>query len=186
MEKIGKSISERIKAVREEKGETQKEFADNIGITRVSLGKYENNVVIPPVETLIKIANQYNVSMDWLCCLNENKTKEPENLADIAECFIKIRKYIGYVVKIDGGLESPKTATLFFSSVYSDLSTEIVKFLEDWNEIYSLWINGTIKDELYNLWVRDKMQELKEIPLQIRIELEGNVTLHGEVYDGND
>ena len=45
---------------------SQKEIAEYLGITRSSYGMYENGVREPNISTLIKIADYFNVSLDYL------------------------------------------------------------------------------------------------------------------------
>ena len=46
--------------------QTQKYVADKIGITEVSLSRYENGRRIPNIDILRKFAEYYNVSADYL------------------------------------------------------------------------------------------------------------------------
>lgn len=42
------------------------------GIEQALLSKYENGERIPPTETLLKLAEFYNVSVDYLLCRTDN------------------------------------------------------------------------------------------------------------------
>lgn len=53
---------------------TQQEIANKIGITQFTYCNYEKEKTQPPIELLIKIANFFNVSLDYLC-ENEQTTK---------------------------------------------------------------------------------------------------------------
>lgn len=53
--------------LRQEKKLTQKDVAKVLGITPVGYNGYENNNRKPSIETLIKLADFYNVSLDYLC-----------------------------------------------------------------------------------------------------------------------
>ena len=57
----------RIKELRQEKGLTQNELAEKIHSTGKSVWAYENKIAIPPLETLIKLANFFDCSLDYLC-----------------------------------------------------------------------------------------------------------------------
>lgn len=56
----------RIKARREELAMTQNEVSDKTDIEQSKISKYENGNLEPNLETLGKIANCYEVSIDWL------------------------------------------------------------------------------------------------------------------------
>ena len=69
----------RLKAIREETGFTQQKIADEIGISRTSINRYENGERQPDLESIGKIAEFYSISIDWLFGLGkreiDNKTK---------------------------------------------------------------------------------------------------------------
>lgn len=60
MLKIGKKLKE----LRKSEHLTQQELADKLQIGRVNYTRYETNAVRPDYETLIKIADFYDVSLD--------------------------------------------------------------------------------------------------------------------------
>ena len=45
---------------------TQKALADAIGVSQQSINKYENHSIEPDIETLIKIADFFGTSVDFL------------------------------------------------------------------------------------------------------------------------
>ena len=45
---------------------TQDEFAKELGISQSQLSKYERGIVAPPAGVLIRIKEQFRVSIDWL------------------------------------------------------------------------------------------------------------------------
>lgn len=59
-------ISDRIKILRLENNLTQKELAEKIQTSNKNIWAYENNISTPPAETLIKIADFFDVSLDYL------------------------------------------------------------------------------------------------------------------------
>lgn len=56
----------RLKELRREKGFLQREVAEKIGVSNQSYNFYENWVNKPDPEILIKLANLYEVSIDYL------------------------------------------------------------------------------------------------------------------------
>lgn len=56
----------RIKNARKTAGYSQEQIADELEINRTSISKYETGVQEPNLETLAKLAQFYNVSIDWL------------------------------------------------------------------------------------------------------------------------
>jgi transcriptional regulator with XRE-family HTH domain len=63
---IKETIGTHIRELREEKRLTQPELAEKIGIKRPSITAYESRNQLPPIDTLIKIADFFSVSLDFL------------------------------------------------------------------------------------------------------------------------
>ena len=59
-------FSERLKTLRKEKKLTQKELAEQIGISQKSYSHWETVKNEPSLENLIKLADLLEVSIDWL------------------------------------------------------------------------------------------------------------------------
>lgn len=57
-------IGQKLKDLRKAENLTQKQLAEKLQISRVNYTRYETNAVRPDYETLIKIANFYDVSLD--------------------------------------------------------------------------------------------------------------------------
>ncbi len=56
----------KILELRKQKKLTQQNIADFLGISQRAYANYENNKNEPNITTLIKLANYYNVSLDYL------------------------------------------------------------------------------------------------------------------------
>ncbi len=61
-----------LKLLRKQKGYTQIAVQMKTGIEQALLSKFENGERVPPTETLIKLADFYNVSIDYILCRSEN------------------------------------------------------------------------------------------------------------------
>lgn len=60
------SIGKRIRTCREEKGWSQENFAEKIGLSIAYTGMIERGEKVPRLETFIRIANVLEVSADFL------------------------------------------------------------------------------------------------------------------------
>ena len=60
------TISERIFERLKQLSMTQKEFAEELGTSQSRISDYETGKKLPPAELLIRLANDYQVSYDWL------------------------------------------------------------------------------------------------------------------------
>ena len=56
----------RLKELREQKGETQAQLADVLDVSQQAVGKWELDKASPDDKMLIKIANHYGVTIDYL------------------------------------------------------------------------------------------------------------------------
>lgn len=59
-------LGNRLTMLRKERGFLQKEVADYLHLTVATVSNYENNVRMPNLETLIRLADLYDVSTDYL------------------------------------------------------------------------------------------------------------------------
>lgn len=57
----------KLKELRKAKKITQQEFAKEFGLPLRTYNAYENGEYEPSIETLIKLADFYDVSLDFLC-----------------------------------------------------------------------------------------------------------------------
>lgn len=65
-------IGTRIKELRLNKKVTQKEIAEGIGVSSVSIQRFEYGSVRPSLDTLIALADFFDVSLDFLTGRNDN------------------------------------------------------------------------------------------------------------------
>ncbi len=79
------NIGNKIKKLRKQKGITQEQLANAIGISFQSVSKWENNIALPDITLMPLLANFFSVSMDELFDfkLHEMK-KEIEQIVDEA------------------------------------------------------------------------------------------------------
>lgn len=66
-------IYENIRNLREDNDKTQKELADYLNIKQTTYSKYELGKINIPVEVFIKLADFYNVSVDYLLGRTKDK-----------------------------------------------------------------------------------------------------------------
>lgn len=78
------SFGKRLKALRENKGLTQKELAEKLKINRSRLSLYELNDREPDQELTIQIANFFGVTTDFLLGNTSAKTSDTINKIDNA------------------------------------------------------------------------------------------------------
>ena len=65
-------MNNNLRALRKSRGYTQISVQMKTGIEQALLSKFENGERTPPTESLIKLAEFYEVSMDYIMCRTEN------------------------------------------------------------------------------------------------------------------
>ena len=75
-----------LKSLRNSIGISQQQLADVILVSQQSVNKYENHNVEPDIDTLIKISDYFNVSIDFLVGRTEIKDMASKlNLSDLSQ-----------------------------------------------------------------------------------------------------
>ena len=78
-----KTFGDILYTLRTERGITQIQLANKIGVSRHSIGNYEQNRREPNIETLTKLANVLNVTLDRLIRFSDGgeifKTLDPQS-----------------------------------------------------------------------------------------------------------
>lgn len=69
---LGDTMKNNLKLLRKSKGYTQIAVQMKTGIEQALLSKFENGERVPPTETLIKLADFYHVSIDYILCRTDN------------------------------------------------------------------------------------------------------------------
>lgn len=82
-------LNERIKSQRVAHGYSQVDFARLVGVTKQCVSNWENDNVIPSVEMLVKMADIFHVTTDYLLGRNEDARVDvsgltPEQIAHIS------------------------------------------------------------------------------------------------------
>lgn len=152
-------FSDRLKILRLNLNVTQKDFAEKIGITASALSSYENNLKNPSIAVAKKIAETFNVSIDWLCGLtNEmNKENDIKTYSDLIRLFLKIQK-----------LEmAPNGFTFMATNKGNGIITEngeMYSIIRDIQKMQNVLSDGTLSQDIYNTWL-DGFLEKHNVPL---------------------
>lgn len=64
----------RIKELRQEKSFTQESLALEAGVTQTTLSRIECEVAIPDADLLIRLSGIFQVSIDYILCLSDQRT----------------------------------------------------------------------------------------------------------------
>ena len=73
----------RLKELRLEAGLTQKDLAKAIEVGRTTISEYESGKIVPKQEGLLKLANHFNVSVDYLTGVSNERATRKQNSSDL-------------------------------------------------------------------------------------------------------
>ena len=121
-------FSDRLTAVREERGIKRQKAADDLGITRASLEYYEKGMRKPDTEMLLKICEYYKVSADYLLGLSNAQitATDDEQLKTVCD-------YTGLSEKSVKGLKVQRKKGLdYINTVFSFMLENQVFFTIAW------------------------------------------------------
>ncbi len=155
------NFPDKLRILRKNKGLNQSQLADKIGIARTTVSNYEQGVRFPKQNTLIKIAEFFEVSVDYL--LGNEKDEEAKIILNVLNledkiCFEEINNiFLDYLLKDK------------FLSAYKLIRTLTLKdiFIAD---IFEKIIKSTFLD-LNRLWLQDKINEVQMIYISRFVEL---------------
>ncbi len=153
-------LPERIKELRITKKLTQKEFAESINVSMVSVSSYETGTKTPSFDIILSIAQNYNVSIDWLCGLSDNMAPDSHIITyrDLFKLFITL---------LDTRYENNNT-TPIIDIIDADNISVILTLHEDknfqdffskWCNIFKLYCEGTIDADLYKMWIEKQLRD---------------------------
>ena len=169
MEKETRGVENRIKELRKAQGMTQKEFAAEIGIKPVTLASYEQRKVSPSVDVALRIANRFNVSLDWLLKLDVKNSDNITTLSDLFKIFINLEKSVRWLSPCDnfqdGWYEVGMTGQFSNYMGLTDEDGNIINFFNDWGKMSILYKTGAIDDEVYSLWIEKTLNKYRDYDL---------------------
>jgi len=154
-------FSERLKILRNSLGITQKDFAEKIGVTAAALSSYENNLKNPSIAVAKRIAETFNVSIDWLCGLTNKKTS-----ASKIRTYKELFEYLLLLTECEGNFYLELDNFGGSSIVFADVSVRC--FFQECGKMIRLLNEGSIDKEVYDFWLQkflntpEYSQNLKE------------------------
>lgn len=143
-------FSSRLKQIRMDRGLSQTELAEKVGVSKTSLSTYELGSKRPSYEIVVRIAKACQTSMDWLCGLDENNG-DIDNFGEFLRLFFKL-------IKSDAICFDPENSEFHFSRAFSELEKAFV-------DIFKLYKSGTINEDLFTLWCNNEIEKNKNVSI---------------------
>lgn len=133
------AFGNRIKGLREKRGLKQGQFADSIGISRQSMSNYESGKHSPDIDVVVRMADFFGCSTDYLLGLTEHPNQEQEkyygeDISRLSQTLLalpwSVREqwldtFIGVVDSVQQGLNR-QISTNFQAHIFFTLQTQIL------------------------------------------------------------
>ncbi len=100
-------FSEKLQILRKNRGLTQEELAEKLGVSRQAVAKWESSLVYPDIYNLIQISNLMNVSVDYLVkdqdCGVIVSSEAINDIDELIEFRLKanVNTYAGFMNEVD-------------------------------------------------------------------------------------
>lgn len=91
------SLGNRIKKARLEKGMTQEELAEALGLARTTVARYELGEIEPKLQNLITLSIVLGVSTDYLLGVSHSKMYMPAELSN--EVWDSLNRFVADIIK---------------------------------------------------------------------------------------
>lgn len=83
-------LNDRIKELRKAFGISQVELAKALNVSKQCVSNWENDNVLPSIDMLVKLAKYFNVTTDYLLCLEEKDMVDLSGLSEGERAHIKL------------------------------------------------------------------------------------------------
>lgn len=83
-------LNDRIKELRKAFGISQVELAKALNVSKQCVSNWENDNVLPSIEMLVKLAEYFNVTTDYLLCLENKDMVDLSGLSESERAHIKL------------------------------------------------------------------------------------------------
>lgn len=161
---MNNELAIRIKELRKKSGYTQKELAHLLGIGQTTVANYEQGTRIPDTEKLNKIADLFDITLDYLLGRTGNKSPVNKVVKRKEIEIVSVQKiYLDYLLKGDSYKARNCILSLYeegieIENIYFNLLEKVMK------EVGILWEKGIIdvwKEHFISEVTIDIMRELK-------------------------
>ena len=81
-----------LKAIRHARGISQQTLANAMGITQQSINKYENHKIEPDIDTLIALADYFDVTVDYLIGRTDENNQQLRDSNSLLSKYSRLNK----------------------------------------------------------------------------------------------
>lgn len=145
-------FGKRLKELRNKNGLSQRDLAAKLGVSVNTIVTYEKAQKSPTLDLAKRVSEFFGTPLDWLCgTSNSIDNTKIYCTADIIKLILRI--------DAAGKIDFVDICTL---NGFEDWRIEIddeefKRFADEWRKIRELKKNGTIDEDLYNLWIEKQL-----------------------------
>lgn len=110
-----------LKELREKKGFTQKQLSEALYLSKTAVSQYENGTHTPSIETLIKLADIFDVSIDYLL----GRTSVPVTFSALKKSFTheeSVDDFISMLLSLDHHHRTDLIKQMEYIKFHNDIS----------------------------------------------------------------
>lgn len=139
----------KIRELRQEKGLTIKDLSENLNIKEPTLSKYERSEREPNIDSLIKIADYFEVSVDYLIGRSDCKKQDYQPIADLLGIDDKTIEILLSLVKTESQIKEMDILEAiiqnrFFPNLINQIYSFIINDERGWKDVNIYNKDGTI------------------------------------------
>lgn len=150
-----KEMPNNLFELRRKKGVTQRQVAADIGVTPASISAFEKGTKTPQLETAIKLAEYYDVSLDNLCGIKSARRNDdkPITKADVFRTLTTLCEYpIPVNLSKEAGEESLSCSYFFAVDIRITDCHWLYEIIDTYNSILKLCKENQIPWEALQGW----------------------------------
>jgi len=151
-------FADRLKQLRIEKGLTQAQFVDGLGITTSALSAYEKNLKNPSISVAKRIAEKYSTSIDWLCGLSDIETFDTK-IETYADVILALNSLLN-TENLNAFLFNTDDPTYYGPSEYAPTigaiafnNSIITNLIQDWMKYRELGNDDELNRNINQMWL---------------------------------
>ena len=160
------SIGKNLKDAREEKAMKQKVLAERINIAPQTISAYEKGAKCPTLENIVAIADCLGVSVDSLLGRARPEEEGSSSAPTLGDCgrLVDILRRSNMISVSSSAIYSPEEIEVT-RSVITVFDQKLSDFIRDYDKMYSLLLDGTIYESLFEQWIKGRLLGLDRIGL---------------------
>lgn len=163
---MNSSFSDNLKSLRQSLLLTQKEFSKRVGITPSTISAYEKGEKNPTLDTLIKISQEFNISLDELCGFNKDTHNNIPKVETYSELFVMLEHLynldkLGINFEVRYGIGGAPVEIV----IYID-DNLVLDFMSEYETMVTLKNKGSINDNIFDEWYNSKLCKYNDITIK--------------------